>query len=366
MSTIINNNAITKMYKGDTPIYSFSINSGGDINLTNIDITVNGTYTAPDGEGYKTINVDVPTGGGTAKIDVAATGIKFGNSTFTEIPDVFDFSEVSDYSQMFSNNSNIASVKVDLSKGWNYSESFSNCLNLKEIDKSIELATPTEVSYMFNYCTELIEAPLINLSNVSYVYNLFSYCTNLTTIPQFDFSNVSYIGYLFSYCNNLTTIPQFDFSNVQVLDSVFLGCSSLTSIPDLITSKVYNMSSCFGSCHSLTSLPKLDCSSVYEGSSPIGWDDLYNLTELGGFENLKVNWEYDFLEKTPNLTVESLMNVINNLFDWTDYPDGRVPNEYGEWDYGTEHRLMFGQTNLDKLTSGQIEVAIAKGWTLLA
>ncbi len=36
------------------------------------------------------------------KIDVAAEGIKFSYSTFEEVPEVFDFSNVTDISNMFS------------------------------------------------------------------------------------------------------------------------------------------------------------------------------------------------------------------------------------------------------------------------
>ena len=51
----------------DFTTYANAINSietgGGEtITLTDIEITTNGQYTSPDGEGYKTVNVNVPTG----------------------------------------------------------------------------------------------------------------------------------------------------------------------------------------------------------------------------------------------------------------------------------------------------------------
>ena len=59
-----------------------------------------------------------------------------------------------------------------------------------------------------------------------------------------------------------------------------------------------------------------------------------------------------FLKIIANLTVESLMNVINNLYDLTaNGLSGKT--------------LNFGTHNLKKLTDEQIAIAIAKGWTLI-
>ena len=53
----------------------------------------------------------------------------------------------------------------------------------------------------------------------------------------------------------------------------------------------------------------------------------------------------------PNATVESLMNVINNLYDLTaNGLSGKT--------------VKFGTTNLNKLTDEQKAVAVNKGWTL--
>lgn len=248
MSTIINNNAITKMYKGDTPIYSFSINSVGD----------------------------TPT-----KIDVAATGIKFGYSTFTEIPDIYDFSNV------------------------------------------------TNMSSIFNNCQMLQSIPLLNTSNVKDMYHTFVGCSRLQTIPLLDTHNVTDMGYLFQYC------------------------SSLQSIPPLITSNVKNMSNMFGSCSSLQSIPLLDCVNITRMDSFLGYSNINTLTNLGGFKDLKISVTSNFLDKAPNLLVDSLMNVINNVYDLT--ANGL-----------SGQSLKFGQTNLDKLSDEQIAVATAKGWTLTA
>jgi hypothetical protein len=111
------------------------------------------------------------------------------------------------------------------------------------------------------------------------------------------------------------------------------------------------MESMFSGCVVLTSVPLLNCGSVTSTTAPIGYSELKNLTDLGGFKDLKISWTSNFLDRCPNLTTESLMNVINNLYDLTaNGLSGKT--------------LKFGTTNLNKLTSDQIAVATNKGWTL--
>ena len=81
-------------------------------------------------------------------------------------------------------------------------------------------------------------------------------------------------------------------------------------------------------------------------SNLFGYSNVDKLTDLGGFKNLSISITSYFLDKCPNLTVESLMNVINNLATVS----GKT--------------LKFGSTNLNKLTAEQIAIATNKGWTL--
>ena len=172
-----------------------------------------------------------------------------------------------------------------------------------------------------------------------------------TVLKGWDTSNVTNMGNMFYHCSKLTSIPQLDTSNVTNMGSMFYYCSELTSIPQLDSSKVTNMQSMFQGCSSLTSIPLLDCSSVTSTPGPVGTSTLNYLTNIGGFKDLKMSWTSNFLEKVPNATVESLMNVINNLYDLTaNGLSGKT--------------LKFGTTNLNKLTAEQIAVATNKGWTL--
>jgi len=108
----------------------------------------------------------------------------------------------------------------------------------------------------------------------------------------------------------------------------------------------------FYNCSKLRSVPLLDCSKVtYTGTmfNPTYQSNQSDLVDLGGFKNLKVNLD---IQKLPNLTVQSLMNVINNVYDF------RANGET------TTRTLTLGTTNLNKLTDEQKAVATNKGWSL--
>ena len=260
-----------------------------------------------DLDGFSTIGIDVnvPTGGGGGtKIDVAELGLKLAYSTFSTVPDIFDFTNVNSM--------------------W----------------------------YMFSYCTNLTTIPQLNTSRVSNMEQMFNGCKKLQSIPLLNTSNVTSILGMFDGCESLTTIPQLDTSRVTNMSMTFRGCKSLTTIPQLDTSKVSNMMSIFKECDALESIPLLDCGNVTDASpliNPFYYDDQVHLTDMGGFKNLKVNLD---IRKAPNLTVQSLMNVINNLYDF-------VGN--GE---STTSTLEIGETNLAKLTDEQKAVATNKGWQL--
>jgi surface protein len=151
---------------------------------------------------------------------------------------------------------------------------------------------------------------------------------------------------MFNGCSSLTSIPQLDTSNVTDISYMFFNCSSLTSIPQLDTSNVTDMSYMFNGCSSLTSIPQLDTSNVT--STGYMFDNCTALENLGGLVGLKVNLS---LSSPTKLTHDSLMNVINNLYDLT-----------GNGLSGKT--LTLGSTNLGKLTADEIAIATNKGWTL--
>ena len=267
------------------------------------------------------------------------------NPNFKYCP-FFDTSNVTNMGNMFYSCRALTSIPaLDTTKVTNMSGMFWDCSSLTSIPL-LDTSKVTNIGYMFCNCSSLTSIPLLDTSNVNYMFKMLSNCSSLTSIPQLNTSNATDMTEIFYNCSSLTSIPQLNTSKVNTMQSMFYSCSSLTSIPLLDTSKVTNMSSMFSGCSSLTSIPLLDTSNVTNMSYFFGWSNIKTLTDLGGFKNLSISVTSSFLDMCPNLTVESLMNVINNL--------ATVSGK----------SLSFGSTNLNKLTAEQIAIATSKGWTL--
>ena len=241
----------------------------------------------------------------------------------------------------------------------------------------------TDAKYMFLGCGNLIEIPLLDTSNVKNMSSMFSRCSKLTTIPLLNTSKVYSMEAMFEYCKSLVSIPLLDTSNVIEMNGMFSSCSNLTSIPLLNTSKARQMQHMFNSCYSLTSIPQLDTSNVttfyntFYNCNNLTDVPLLNaskatymvnvfvgcskLTNFGGFENLgqaysttqSANYNAYTLDLRYNtsLTYDSLMNVINNLYDI-------------KTKGCNSQQLVLGSTNLAKLTAEEIAIATSKGWTV--
>ena len=240
---------------------------------------------------------------------------------------------------------------LDFTGRTSISRLFNGCSSLKYVGNITGTERVTNTYKMFGDCSSLTSVPQMVTSSVTSMESMFWGCSSLTSVPQMVTSSVANMYGLFYECSSLTSVPQMDTRNVQNMAYMLSGCSSLTSVPQMDTKNVRDMSSMLGYCNSLTSIPLLDCSSVTNTSAPFAYGSLDKLTDLGGFKDLKVSWSSNFLERVPNATVESLMNVINNLYDLTaNGLSGKT--------------LKFGTTNLNKLTDEQKAVAVNKGWTL--
>ena len=268
-----------------------------------------------------------------------------GCSSLTSIP-LLNTSNVTYMNSMFYSCSSLTSIPaLDTSNVTTMDYMFYGCSSLASIPL-LNTSNVTSMGSMFDSCSSLTSIPLLNTSKVTNMNSMFYSCSSLTSIPQLNTSNVTNMSYMFQNCSSLTSIPLLNTSKVTDMNSMFYSCSSLTSIPALDTSNVTNMFQMFYSCSSLTSIPLLDTSKVTNMGNLFGWNTMDKLTDLGGFKNLSISISSGFLDMCPNLTVESLMNVINNL-----------ATVFGQ-------SLSFGSTNLNKLTSGQKAIATSKGWTL--
>mgnify|MGYP003289559829 CR=1 FL=1 len=189
-----------------------------------------------------------------------------------------------------------------------------------------------------------------------------------TAEPSPKITNASYLFYrgariemfdvLIALCKDVTTIMY-----------MFMNNSSLTSLNlnKLDTSNTTDMSYAFKSCSKLTDLDMSSCNA----EKVTNLSDIFNgckiLKNLKFFKNLGKgyrsisnnysNYRLD-LSSCVELTHESLMNVINNLYD--------LNLTYNVATGGTLYRqsLVLGSTNIAKLTEEEIAIATNKGWNV--
>ena len=157
----------------------------------------------------------------------------------------------------------------------------------------------------------------------------------IKAIPKINLINITGFGYAFSNYASLEEIPELNTSNVTNVQNTFYNCSSLETIPLLDFGKVENLTSTFNGCS--------------------------KLTNLGGFKNLgkayltskSANiYEYMLdLSVSTLITHDSLMNVINNLYD------------IATKGCNTQ-TLKLGATNKAKLSAEEIAIATTKGWNV--
>ena len=217
----------------------------------------------------------------------------------------------------------------------------------------------TSMTYMFADCSSLKTIPALNTSNVTRMNGMFAGCSSLKTIPALDTSNVAYIDRMFYGCSSLETIPTLDTSKVTGMSYMFADCLSLKAIPALDTSNVDSMWAMFAGCSSLETIPMLDASGIKEIYGM--FEKCSSLTTFGGLKNLGKSYSYKKasgytayildLSYSPLLTHESLMNVINNLYNLKSI---QVKTQ----------KLKIGETNKAKLTAEEIAIATNKGWSV--
>lgn len=279
-------------------------------------ITTNGIYNATDD------NLD-----GYSEVDVSTNGV--------DINEYFDIKLVGSNQN---EGSGIAKSILKIPEGLVVSKNaryiFLSCINLKEIPL-LDTNNVTDMDGMFYNCTNLVKIPLLNTSKVTSMSSMFANCTNLKNIPLLDTSKVIRMGSMFYNCISLIEIPQFDTSNVTYFFNIFSGCDKLTTIPLLNFKKAINISQMFLNAK--------------------------NIINLGGFQELGYSYEtyqpenygsYGLrLNTSPNLTHESLINVINNLYD--------IKTKGCK-----AQQLVLSPTNLAKLTAEEIAIATEKGWTV--
>ena len=143
----------------------------------------------------------------------------------------------------------------------NFSYWFANCTSLVEAPL-IDTSNATDMFNMFGSSPLLRIIPLLNTSKVTTMSSMFANCTSLVTIPLIDMSKVTNSSSMFSGTTNLTSVPQLNLSSVTTTTGMFNGCSSLVTVPYLNTGKCTLFNNMFSNCIKLTGITGLDTTSA--------------------------------------------------------------------------------------------------------
>jgi hypothetical protein len=211
------------------------------------------------------------------------------------------------------------------------------------------------------------EAPYLNTTNVTSTYQMFRNCIKLKTLPNYDFSNVTDALGMFRNCDSLVKISLADLklNKIEDLNNMFSNCNNLEEVILGDTSKVTGMYSAFCDTQSLKKISQFNGEKIYTVSD--AFIQCYALTDFGGILNLGKGYTQKItnynnyslrLHDSELLTHESLMNVINNLYD--------LNLTYDVANGGTLYaqQLVLGSDNLAKLTADEIAIATNKGWNV--
>ena len=339
----------------------------------NVELTANGQYDytpSADGFGSVSVNVNVPSsGGGGNGFDYSVIGYSSSFGGFINSMTQTELDKSVELYQKFlaadgSNRLNVTSefrdnlvyypaIDMDLMtynsinvnastskteyfpyikiKGTKYENrvvlfSFDGCKKLRYVEE--QDWDNVSGSYFFRDCQALKAIPSnyrlgpeSNGNPRTSMGNWFYNCFSIESVPYFSTSNVTNMGSTFYYCRKLTSIPLYDTSNVTSMDSICHTCELLEEFPAFDTSKVTNMNYFVQGCTNLKKIPALQCGNVSYLNTIFGYSNLKYLTDMGGFidlgkqSNLQGTTNSYFLAQAPNLTRESVLNIINGLYD---------------------------------------------------
>ena len=249
---------------------------------------------------------------------------------------------------------------------------FSNCNALKTIDISgWDTSNVTNIAYLFNNCSNLtIDISKLKFGKLTNVNGLFSGCRAIVgelTLPVMDTEQCTNFMNMFYNCgaSKIKRLESLNTSNVTNMSQMFSSMNNLTELDISMwdTQKVTNMSQTFNSCRSLLTLSAVHADGVT--SISYIFSGTTNLINFNGFINLgkaysttasanNYNYQLD-LSKSTKLTEQSMINILNNLYDIK--TKGCKPQ-----------KVVLGSTNLAKLVSEEGQQALAQaqqfGWSI--
>lgn len=277
-----------------------------------INLTENGNYEIVPDAGYEGISRLSITNDTHPKLKPSELGITFSNATFTEMPDIFDISDVTNFDYFFYGASKLTKVPEIQQPIISSQSMFENCTSLASLPDDFDFEHTTNAAAMFRN-SGIKQLGDLNMPLVANVDYMFNYC-QINTIGDI-IAPVATTAYEIFWTDYIVTVG--DIYMPQASTGYF-----------------------FDNSYNLTTCGKL----TFKDYSSLNFYGTNNLENFGGMAGLAVSFDFSAMTK---LTKQSLINIMNEAATVT---GGQV--------------LTFGSTNLAKLSDEEKAIATSKGWTL--
>ena len=214
--------------------------------------------------------------------------------------------------------------------------------------------TPIEIDGNLIKTVNVNVIPKIKVADEKFLFR----GAQFTKIPEWaDIDGIENMSSFFESCSKLTEMRWFDASRTTNMSSAFRYCSAIVSFPPLNTIRVEIMNEMLDACTNLVSVPPLDARSRNNTTGIFGTWTLNKLTDFGGLIGLKTSMNgTDSFNRTPNLTYESCINILNGLYDFTG--NGETPTS-------NEGKLKV-HSNFLSTVGDEISIGTDKGWIITA
>ena len=211
------------------------------------------------------------------------------------------------------------------------------------------LPLPSSVDGLFYRWVNIVNVPsFLDFSQYLSLNSLFRECYSLKTFVQHGGPwNCTDAESMFNSCKSLQGSVTIDMPSCIHARAMFAFCSSIEEIT-LNTAPLAWYSQIFDSCALLVTINNLNLSedAVHSIRAFAGCP---SLTNINFAEGSVINAENIDFHESVNLTVQSLLNILNILKDLTGM-DSKT--------------LTLGSENLNKLTDEQKAIATNKNWVL--
>lgn len=257
--------------------------------------------------------------GNQSPVFIVPDGVKFGYSSFTAVPAEWDFSNVTNFNQMFQGCTALEALP-SLPEEIQSTEYFAQgCSSLRSLSGLKDFPA----GYLtFGSCMSLER---VNSGEVVLVfpYMTFQYCTSLrsivTTIPAARAAGQTLTFYGTFAGDALLdmvdiSIEAGEYQYVFALEDTFQGCDALTQWPAVLDlSRARYLRRAFPP--NLVEVPAFDASNLKE------WNDFSGpchaqigaITNLGADSNENQDLQHIYLQAFDSLNLASLQNVVNGL-----------------------------------------------------